>query len=95
MQSKERNCEYTIDRFMTVDFLDVYDGQTYLNSIGNEAQRLYIARIKIKVGDQRELYHVINKTRHIPEAYQREDKSVKKKDMKEFYELFYRKISGI
>ena len=50
--------------------MDVFDGKTYLNSIG-ASHRLYVVRIKIKVGDPKELYHVISHTKNIPEAFLR------------------------
>ena len=65
-----------------------------MNARGTEKNRLYIARIKIKMGSCKELYHVINATKKIPEAYLREDKSVKKKDMKEFYDLYIKRLAG-
>jgi len=61
--------------------MDVFEGKTLLNSIGTN-NRLYVIRIKIKAGDPRQLYHVISTTKNVPEAFLREDKSVKKKDMK-------------
>jgi hypothetical protein len=39
--------------------MDIYDKDTFLNS-KEEDCGLYIARIKIKLGDSRELYHVVN-----------------------------------
>jgi hypothetical protein len=73
--------------------MDIYDRETLLNSKEDKCG-LYIARIKIKIGDNRELYHVINADKHIPEAYFREDKSVKKKTLKEFYDIFYERMKG-
>ena len=67
-----------------MDFLDVYHQGTNLNVLGEHGEKLYVVRIKIKVGDPKELYHIINKN-HLPETYLREDKSVKKKTMVEFY----------
>ena len=52
-----------------------------------------MVRIKIKVGDQRELYHVINK-KNIPETFLREDKSVRKKTIADFYDLFYDRMNS-
>lgn len=67
-----------------MDFLDVYDPKSNLNVLGEQGEKLYVVRIKIKVGDPKELYHLINKN-DLPETYLREDKSVKKKTMVEFY----------
>ena len=77
--------------------MDVYDEKTRINArenIEKTDRRFYIARIKIKMGNPKELYHVINTTKHVPEAYMREDKSVKKKDMKEFYDIYLKRLSG-
>ena len=73
--------------------MDVFDGKTYLNAIGDHHHRLYIVRIKIRIGDPKEIYHVIN-SKHIPQTFMREDRSVKKKEFKDFYQLFYKRISG-
>jgi hypothetical protein len=61
-----------------VDFINVFDKNTYENA-KEDNSTLYIVKIKIKKGDVRELYHVINKDKKMPEAYFRDDKSVKKK----------------
>ena len=76
--------------------MDVYDEKTRLNIRSQEKKdsRAYIVRIKIKMGNPKELYHVINQTKKIPEAFLREDKSVKKKDIKEFYDLYIKRLSG-
>ena len=46
------------------------------------------------MGSSRELYHVLNTMKQVPEAYLRDDKSVKKKDMKEFLDLYLKRLSG-
>lgn len=88
-----KNSEYRINKYVYVDFLDIYDKDTLLCS-REDGCGLYIARIKIKIGDTRELYHVINADKFIPEAYFREEKSVKKKTMNEFYDEFYKRMKN-
>jgi hypothetical protein len=58
-ESTQPKSEYRINKFVHVDFFDIYDKRTFLNS-REDGLILYIARIKIKIGDTRELYHVIN-----------------------------------
>lgn len=40
--------------------MDVYDNDTLLNK-RKDGCNLYIVRIKVKIGDYKELYHVLNK----------------------------------
>ena len=51
-----------------------------------------MVRVKVKQGNPYELYHLINKEKKIPETYIREDKSVMKKSLTEFYEKFYERM---
>lgn len=66
-----------MNRYVHVDFMDVFDEETLLNQ-KQESTYLYIVRIKIKIGSSKELYHVLNKEKEIPEGFVRSDKSVKK-----------------
>ena len=91
----DRNCsEFRVSKYVYVDFLTVFDPNTYLDTRDSEKQKdkLYIARIKVKKGHPRELYHTIKND--VPATFMREDTSVKKKNMVEFFELFYKKIGG-
>lgn len=93
-KSKKNGYEYRINKYITIDFLDVYDHKSYLNVLGEKGEKLYVVRIKVKVGDSKELYHIINK-HDLPETYLRQDKSVKKKTMVEFYKQFEDRMSGL
>lgn len=93
-KSKKNGYEYRINKYITIDFLDVYDHKSNWNVLGEKGEKLYVVRIKVKVGDSKELYHIINK-HDLPETYLREDKSVKKKTMVEFYKQFEDRMSGL
>ena len=73
-----RKIQFRINKYVFVDFINVFDKSSYANA-KEDNSNLYIVKIKIKKGDNRELYHVINNDKKMPETYFREDKSVKKK----------------
>jgi hypothetical protein len=51
--------EFRINKYVYIDFMDVFDEETFLNKQSDDSN-LYVARIKIKIGDYKELYHVLN-----------------------------------
>lgn len=51
----------------------------------------FVIRIKVKPGDQYEVYHIIN-DKDIPEAYIRENNKEKKLTMIEYYNEVYRRL---
>lgn len=52
-KEKKFGYDYRINKYISIDFLDVYDGKTYINILGDKGMSLYVVRIKIKVGDPR------------------------------------------
>ncbi len=48
-----------------MDFINLFDKHTYANA-KEDNSNLYIVKIKIKKGDSRELYHIINKDKYMP-----------------------------
>lgn len=60
-KSLVENGDYEINKYVSVDFLDVYESDTLLNARDKDIKRdLYIVRLKIKLGNPYELYHLIN-----------------------------------
>ena len=74
------NSEHRINKYVFVDFLSTYDADTMTDSLDEKGRKLYVARIKIKKGHPRELYHIIKDD--VPVTFLREGTNVKKKDMK-------------
>lgn len=53
----------------------------------------YVIRIKVRPGDQYEVYHIISE-KDIPEAYFRENNKEKKLTMIEYYNEVYKRLKS-
>jgi hypothetical protein len=43
--------EYCINEYISIDFIDIYDPKTFMNCYSEKGNRMYVVRIKVKLGN--------------------------------------------